>query len=57
MDGDGVDKVRIEAKTKGIVLIYIRGRGMCKWAWLEYNRKEKPWTYGGINTEEEGQNG
>ena len=48
MDGDDVDKVRIEAKTKDIIPIYIRGWDTYKWAWLEYNRKEKSWTYGGM---------
>ena len=34
MDWDDVDKVRIEAKTKDIIPICVRGWDTYKWAWL-----------------------
>ena len=48
MEGDDIGKVRIEAKTRDIIPIYIQGWDTYKWAWLEYNRKDKTWIHGGM---------
>lgn len=48
MDRDDIDRVRIEAKTRDIIPVYLYGWDAYKWAWLEYNRKDKSWTYGGM---------
>ena len=48
MGGDDADRVRIEAKIRGIIPVYIHGWDTYKWAWLEYNRKDKSWVYGGM---------
>ena len=48
MEGDSIDKIRIEAKKSGIIPVYIRRWDTYTWAWLEYNRKDQAWIYGGI---------
>ena len=48
MDRDSIDKVRIEAKRSDIIPVYIRRWDTYIWAWVEYNRKNEVWTYGGI---------
>ena len=46
MEGKGTD--RSKYKTKDIVPVYIQGWETYKWAWVEYNRKDGSWKYGGM---------
>ena len=46
--GDSIDKIRIEAKKSDVISVYICTRDTYFWAWLEYNRKDQTWIYGGI---------
>ena len=44
MEGDNIDRVRIEAKKSDIIPVYIRG-------WDTY--KDRSWTYGGMQKDKE----
>ena len=48
MEGESTDKARIEAKTKDIIPVYIHGWDTYKWTWVEYDREDNSWTYGGM---------
>ena len=53
MEGDNKDRVRIEAKKSDTIPVYIRGWDTYKWAWLEYDRKDKSWIYGGMQKDKD----
>ena len=48
MKGDNIDRIKIEAKKSDVVPVYMRRWDTYVWAWVEYNRKDQVWMYGGL---------